>query len=201
MHWSSRVQVGPLLAWRRGGALPRSLGASHFRHLRFHPPLRNKLYDFRPLRSNLSLSPAPVSSKSSVRGVVSPSTRKMRSSLIAAALSLFTAVGSAAQIAFPNAFQLSEHKDPDHLLPLPTLHELLILHRELIKQPSITYSEYEQGWWLVSYLKEAGWSVETQQVGCRMMGKERFNILAWPGKEKPTRGTLLTTHYDTVSRP
>ncbi|KAK8202955.1 acetylornithine deacetylase [Phyllosticta capitalensis] len=122
----------------------------------------------------------------------------MRSSLIAAALSLFTAVGSAAQIAFPNAFLLSEHKDPDHLLPLPTLHELLILHRELIKQPSITYSEYEQGWWLVSYLKEAGWSVETQQVGCRMMGKERFNILAWPGKEKPTRGTLLTTHYDTV---
>ncbi|KAL2671018.1 acetylornithine deacetylase [Phyllosticta citricarpa] len=121
----------------------------------------------------------------------------MRSSLLAAAVSLFAAVVSAAQIAFPNTFQVSEHNKPDHLLPLPALHELLTLHREMIKIPSLTYYEYGLGWWLVSYLREAGWNVETQRVGCHNSRNDRFNILAWPGNFKYTR-ILLSTHYDKV---
>ncbi|KAK8158873.1 hypothetical protein BKA80DRAFT_223245 [Phyllosticta citrichinensis] len=121
----------------------------------------------------------------------------MRASFFAAAVPLFAAVVPAAQVAFSNTFQVSEQKEPDHLLPLPTLHELLILHRELIKIPSLTYYEYGVGWWLVSYLREAGWNVETQRVKCHNPRNDRFNILAWPGKTKHTR-ILLTTHYDTV---
>ncbi|EKG14619.1 ArgE/DapE/ACY1/CPG2/YscS conserved site [Macrophomina phaseolina MS6] len=85
----------------------------------------------------------------------------------------------------------------EHLLPLPTLHELLSLHRELIKIESISDNEYKVGWWLVSYLKENGFNVETQNVGVGKNGNTRFNVLAWPGEKKYTK-LLVSSHIDTV---
>ncbi|KAB2578491.1 putative acetylornithine deacetylase protein [Lasiodiplodia theobromae] len=84
-----------------------------------------------------------------------------------------------------------------HLLPLPTLHELLTLHREIVKIESISGNEYKVGWWLVSYLKENGFNVETQRVGVGEKGNTRFNVLAWPGEKKFTK-LLVTSHIDTV---
>lgn len=83
------------------------------------------------------------------------------------------------------------------MLPLPTLHELLTLHREIIKIESISDNEYKVGWWLVSYLKENGFNVETQNVGIGKKGNVRFNILAWPGEKKFTK-LLVSSHIDTV---
>ncbi|OJD32420.1 acetylornithine deacetylase [Diplodia corticola] len=88
-------------------------------------------------------------------------------------------------------------QSPAHLLPLPTLHELLTLHREIVKIESISGNEYKVGWWLVSYLKENGFNVETQKVGVGERGNTRFNILAWPGDRKFTK-LLVTSHIDTV---
>ncbi|KAK7734401.1 hypothetical protein SLS57_000095 [Botryosphaeria dothidea] len=96
----------------------------------------------------------------------------------------------------PDSHQVSAQGN-EHLLPLPTLHELLTLHREIIKIESISDNEYKVGWWLVSYLKENGLNVETQNVGIGKKGNVRFNILAWPGEKKFTK-LLVSSHIDTV---
>ncbi|KAF2141702.1 uncharacterized protein K452DRAFT_271375 [Aplosporella prunicola CBS 121167] len=95
----------------------------------------------------------------------------------------------------------------DHILPIETLHELLTLHRELVKIESISGNEYRVGWWLVSYLKENGFNVEVQYVGEAEQGEnehmiggqaqKRFNVFAWPGEKKFTK-VLVSSHIDTV---
>ncbi|KAF2084233.1 acetylornithine deacetylase-like protein [Saccharata proteae CBS 121410] len=108
--------------------------------------------------------------------------------LLSLALAALEAHASSAQIPLP---------EQGHLLPLPTLHELLSLHRSLVKIESISENEYKVGWWLVSYLKENGFHVETQAVSKGERGNTRFNILAWPGEEKFTK-VLVSSHIDTV---
>ncbi|GME65095.1 putative acetylornithine deacetylase protein [Neofusicoccum parvum] len=128
--------------------------------------------------------------------------------IVPALLSLTASLTSAAQAPLPWAEQQQlSTPTPDaqeisadgngHLLPLPTLHELLTLHREIIKIESISDNEYKVGWWLVSYLKENGFNVETQNVGIGEKGNMRFNILAWPGEKKYTK-LLVSSHIDTV---
>lgn len=124
-------------------------------------------------------------------------------------LSFATSLASAAQLPLqwqeqqqqstptPDSHQVPAQGN-EHLLPLPTLHELLTLHREIIKIESISDNEYKVGWWLVSYLKENGFNVETQNVGIGKKGNVRFNILAWPGEKKFTK-LLVSSHIDTVS--
>ncbi|KAF4308900.1 putative acetylornithine deacetylase protein [Botryosphaeria dothidea] len=123
-------------------------------------------------------------------------------------LSFATSLASAAQLPLqwqeqqqqstptPDSHQVPAQGN-EHLLPLPTLHELLTLHREIIKIESISDNEYKVGWWLVSYLKENGFNVETQNVGIGKKGNVRFNILAWPGEKKFTK-LLVSSHIDTV---
>lgn len=130
------------------------------------------------------------------------------SAAIPGVLSLLPALAAAAQVPLsgleqqqastptPDAQELSTYGN-GHLLPLPTLHQLLTLHRDLIKIESISNNEYKVGWWLVSFLRENGFNVEAQNVGTGLKGNMRFNILAWPGEKKHTK-LLVTTHYDTV---
>lgn len=134
---------------------------------------------------------------------------RVAAAIVPALLALAAPPSSAAQLPlqWPEQQQLS-NPTPDgkaisadgngHLLPLPTLHELLTLHREIVKIESISGNEYKVGWWLVSYLKENGFNVETQRVGVGEKGNTRFNVLAWPGEKKFTK-LLVTSHIDTVS--
>jgi acetylornithine deacetylase len=70
--------------------------------------------------------------------------------------------------------------------------ELLYLHRKLVEIESISGNEKRVGDWLAPYLEEHGLTVEKQHVS-----KDRFNLLAYPGKESKTK-ILVTSHIDTV---
>jgi acetylornithine deacetylase len=70
--------------------------------------------------------------------------------------------------------------------------ELLYLHQKLVEIESISGNEKRVGNWLASYLEGHGLTVEKQHVS-----KDRFNVLAYPGKERRTK-VLVTSHIDTV---
>lgn len=70
--------------------------------------------------------------------------------------------------------------------------DLIGLHKNLTTIESISLNELKVGQWLKSFLEEQGYSTEAQEVE-----KERYNILAWPGKKRNAK-TLITSHIDTV---
>jgi len=70
--------------------------------------------------------------------------------------------------------------------------DLVGLHKNLTTIESISLNELKVGQWLKSFLEEQGYSTEAQEVE-----KERYNILAWPGKKRNAK-TLVTSHIDTV---
>jgi Peptidase family M20/M25/M40 len=85
---------------------------------------------------------------------------------------------------------------------------LLSLHRDLVQVQSITGDENSVGNFLVDYLTELNYTVETQRVssaesfvfsatGKKKTTKDRFNVLAYLGKNRTTRA-LISSHIDTV---
>jgi len=68
--------------------------------------------------------------------------------------------------------------------------DIFALTRRLIEIPSITGEEAQVGSYLLSYLRELGYSVETQQVDT-----DRFNLIA---KTDVSPSIVLSTHMDTV---
>jgi acetylornithine deacetylase len=75
---------------------------------------------------------------------------------------------------------------------------LLSLHQALIDIESITGNEQEVGKFLISYLEERNFTVETQDVGAATSSKgPRRNVFAFKGKQRKTR-TLVTSHIDVV---
>lgn len=83
----------------------------------------------------------------------------------------------------------------DHVgfkLDLTTSNALLDLHRKLVEIESITGNEKKVGKWLATYLEKQNLTVELQEVGT-----DRFNVFAYPGKERKT-DILVTSHIDTV---
>jgi acetylornithine deacetylase len=71
--------------------------------------------------------------------------------------------------------------------------ELISLHRHLISTESISGNEYDVGKWLSDYLKQEGWTIETQKVN---NDSSRLNILAYPGKVR-NADLLISSHIDT----
>ncbi|GAB7357436.1 hypothetical protein MBLNU459_g8361t1 [Dothideomycetes sp. NU459] len=71
-------------------------------------------------------------------------------------------------------------------------HDLIGLHRNLTSIESISGNELQVGKWLAATLAEQGYATELQEVA-----KNRYNVLAWPGKHRNAR-TLVTSHIDTV---
>ena len=95
-----------------------------------------------------------------------------------------------------SASQIIKPQEP--LLEADSSTPLLSLHRALIEIDSITGNEYEVGKYLVSYLEQHNFTVETQEVEALASSNgPRRNILAWKGKQRKTR-TLVTSHIDTV---
>ncbi|KZF24626.1 Zn-dependent exopeptidase [Xylona heveae TC161] len=87
---------------------------------------------------------------------------------------------------------------------------LLSLHRDLVKIESVTGNEFDAGQFLIGYLSKHNFTVEIQQVTpadnleaqdgedvISTFRKERFNVLAYPGKTRKTK-VLVSSHYDTV---
>jgi acetylornithine deacetylase len=75
---------------------------------------------------------------------------------------------------------------------------LLALHRALVEQESITGNEYEVAQYLLFYLKQRNFTVETQEVTpATSSQKARLNVFAYVGQRRETR-TLVTSHIDTV---
>jgi len=80
----------------------------------------------------------------------------------------------------------------------PSTSSLLKLHKALIEHESITGNEQAVGRWLVSYLKEQNFTVETQEVTPKTSAEgARNNIFAYVGTERKTR-TLVSSHIDVV---
>lgn len=80
---------------------------------------------------------------------------------------------------------------------LSLTHDLIGFHKNLTQIESITGNEEGVGEWLVSSLQSQGYHVEKQYVTKK---PARFNVLAWPGKEREAK-VLLSSHIDTVSVP
>lgn len=75
---------------------------------------------------------------------------------------------------------------------------LLALHRALVEQESITGNEYEVAQYLLFYLKQRNFTVETQEVTPATSSQTaRLNVFAYVGQRRETR-TLVTSHIDTV---
>ena len=80
----------------------------------------------------------------------------------------------------------------DKLFDTSSSDAVVALHKQLIEIESITGNEKDVGEWLASYLESNGLTVEKQEVA-----KNRYNIFAYPGKERRTK-VLVTSHIDTV---
>jgi acetylornithine deacetylase len=74
-------------------------------------------------------------------------------------------------------------------------HDLLSFHKHLVEIESISGNEKPVGDWLVNSLQSQGYNVEKQYLSQQ---PERFNILAWPGRERDAK-VMLTSHIDTAS--
>lgn len=71
-------------------------------------------------------------------------------------------------------------------------YSLLKLHRHLMEIPSVSGNEHDVGEYLAGFLRDAGLTVETQEVE-----NGRFNIYAYHGSERNTH-TVVTSHIDVV---
>ncbi|KAJ8604674.1 hypothetical protein MRB53_041706 [Persea americana] len=73
-------------------------------------------------------------------------------------------------------------------------HDLFALHKNLTNIESISGNEQAVGEWLSASLESQGYHVEKQ-----ILAKDplRFNVLAWPGKNRDAR-LILSSHIDTV---
>lgn len=80
-----------------------------------------------------------------------------------------------------------------HSLPfMQSTSSLIELHKALVERPSITGSEKDVTEFLTSYLRDVGFTVETQPVE-----ENRDNILAYFNSSRETK-VLVTSHLDTV---
>lgn len=73
--------------------------------------------------------------------------------------------------------------------------DLIGFHKNLTQIESISGNEKEVGDWLAASLKSQGYNVEKQYIS---KDPERFNVLAWPGKNRDAK-VMLSSHIDTVS--
>lgn len=109
------------------------------------------------------------------------------------------------------------HHHVDAASAPPYRDSLLSLHKSLVSIESITGNENEVGRWLVDYLVGRGYAAELQFVAPSdgtPEGKERFNVVAWPGGHDEGTGNgagrssrrsgradprvVLTSHIDVV---
>lgn len=116
--------------------------------------------------------------------------REMKSLLIFILFPMFAAALQQQQA--PLAPENHSLGDMGEKLDSSTSGALLDLHRKLVEIESITGNEKEVGKWLGSYLEKQNLTVELQEVGI-----DRFNVFAYPGKERKT-DNLVTSHIDTV---
>lgn len=75
--------------------------------------------------------------------------------------------------------------------------DLIAFHKNLTQIESISGNEKEVGDWLADSLKSQGYNIEKQYLS---KDPERFNVLAWPGKNRDAK-VLLSSHIDTVRLP
>lgn len=79
---------------------------------------------------------------------------------------------------------------------------LLSLHKDLVSIPSISGDESRVGRYLVDYLTEHGFTSDIQFVApidSSPDGRQRFNVIAWPGtSHDPKSKVLVTSHIDVV---
>lgn len=101
---------------------------------------------------------------------------------------------SAAVSCLAQAGQLHQEPLGTSTAHLNLTHDLIKFHQNLTQIESITGNEKNVGEWLVSSLQSQGYNVEKQQVSA---DPERFNVLAWPGKQRDAK-VLLSSHIDTV---
>lgn len=93
--------------------------------------------------------------------------------------------------------RLAASFSPDGQQPIanqsPTSKSSLVgLHKSLVERSSITGSEHSVSSFLVDYLENKGFTVQTQAVS-----ETRDNVFAFVGKSRSTR-ILVTSHIDTV---
>ncbi|POR34939.1 Peptidase M20 domain-containing protein [Tolypocladium paradoxum] len=120
----------------------------------------------------------------------------MRSASIAAALALAPWALCAEQR------PLSNLSRPQRSADAPAYREeLLGLHKSLVSIESITGNENEVGAFLVDYLTTKGYTADLQFVAPRggtPEGRERFNVLAWHGGQRPNPRVVVSSHMDVV---
>lgn len=80
---------------------------------------------------------------------------------------------------------------------------LLELHKDLVSIPSVSGDESRVGRFLVDYLTERGFTSDIQFVApidsSPAERRQRFNVMAWPGKSHdPKSKVLVTSHIDVV---
>ena len=112
--------------------------------------------------------------------------------MIASSYVLLCAVAAQSVYALHDQETLRGNKAHKHL---DVTHDLFGFHKNLTQVESITQNEEAVGEWLVSSLKGQGYNVERQVVS---KDPSRFNVLAWPGKQRDAH-ILLSSHIDTVS--
>jgi acetylornithine deacetylase len=112
--------------------------------------------------------------------------------LLSASVSFPTIATAQAQVPIPQAVEQSTETPPPPPLGSQTRDALLALHKSLVEIESITGNEKAVGQWLASYLEAQKWTVELQEAA-----KNRYNVLAYPGKERKTK-ILVSSHIDTV---
>jgi acetylornithine deacetylase len=92
----------------------------------------------------------------------------------------------------------SQEQHPIHEPEISSTSPLLKLHKDLIEHESISGNEYDVGKYLISYLKDQNFTVETQEVGpYQGSTKPRENIYAYICKQRKTK-VLVSSHIDTV---
>jgi acetylornithine deacetylase len=105
----------------------------------------------------------------------------------------------------PHLLYLSNLASATSIEPQQPIHDpalssfpLLALHKSLVEIESITGHEHDVAQYLISYLSSRNLTVETQDVGPGLDGREtRQNILAYIGKQRKTK-VLVSSHIDTV---
>ena len=82
---------------------------------------------------------------------------------------------------------------------------LLSFHRSLVEIPSLSGAENDVGNFLIEYLTardfqaHAQWIPPASNTSSTEAAKPRFNVVAWPGKNrKPQPKVIVSSHIDTV---
>ncbi|KAJ9133258.1 Acetylornithine deacetylase [Pleurostoma richardsiae] len=126
---------------------------------------------------------------------------------ITTSVSLLASFGSAIAFALGSSQQpigASAGPSTDHdAVAAPSYREhLLALHKSLIEISSTSGTEYDVGKHLLDYFESRSWKTQTQAIPPRentAPGKQRFNVLAWPGASpQPQAKVLVTSHIDVV---